>query len=424
MRARVLAAMSAVIGLGALALLVPDEVRAQNAGYSEAFVARVASPGDTGTLGRFIAVAVREGQYDQAISTTEQHLIDHPRDAKARLIAGRLYNHIGSYELARRQLQHALSIGTLSAAETAEAEDLLRRVQKALNGWTGHLALTGGVRSEWIDFDNGTDRDDIAPFGVITGLLRQDLKTATRDALIYSGTVMATRRFFDTDLSQTAGENDFLRGRGSVTWDKGLPNFGIETLRMLLSAYVRGESFSSSTQENEVGTALRFTARPTVSSFVFVGASYGYLGGSKGIFTDERLRWEAGMSQRLTGSWAIGVSVQGSHDYGDAVSGEIGRSLEGEITIGGVVYTIPERLVWTHQVGVGFGERETPDLSVGPGTVIDSDFWRLTSQHDFQIGEKQYVSLDVTYTETDYDSFTAIDRDSIEAVLSYTHIFD
>lgn len=411
-------------GITGFAVFAAGAAQAQglSSDYAAAFEARIANPSDTTILGAFIDVAVREGQYDQALSTTEQHLIAHPRDAKARLIAGRLYNHLGSYELARRQVNHALEIGTLSPEETVQAQDLLRRIEKSLSGWSGSLALTGGIRSEWIEFDNGTDRDDVSPFGRITGTLRQDLKTATRDAIIYSGVVEATHRFFDVDLSSTAGDQDYFRGRGSVTWDKGLPDLGIDSLRMLLGGYVRGESFDSNTDETEFGGSLRFTARPTVDSFVFAGITYGWIDGSQSVLADQRLNWEAGFSHRISGSWSAGIAVKGSYDY--ANGDQIGESAQVEASVGGIVYSIPERLVWTHKIGVAFGERESPDLSLGLPFMVNTDFWQVSSQHDFQIGEKQYISLDLIYSETDYDTATALDRNSLEAILSYTHIFN
>ncbi|TIW43418.1 MAG: tetratricopeptide repeat protein, partial [Mesorhizobium sp.] len=74
--------------------------------YDDAFSARIASPADNRTLAQFVTVAVNAGQYDQAISSVEQYLIKYPRDARARLAASRLYYHVGSYELARRQVQY------------------------------------------------------------------------------------------------------------------------------------------------------------------------------------------------------------------------------------------------------------------------------------------------------------------------------
>lgn len=412
------------IGLAGLATAYPRDAAAQGAeaSYAAAFDARIANPSDTTTLGAFIDIAVREGQYDQALSTVEQHLIAHPRDARARLVAGRLYHHLGSYELARRQVNHALDIGTLNEEDTAEAQDLLRRIEKAIAGWSGAVHITGGVRAEWIEFDNGTDRDDLDPFVRVMGTLRQDLKTATRDAIVYSGYVEASHRFYDVDLSVNAGDQDYVRGMASVTWDKGLPDFGIESLRMLLSGYVRGESFDSDGDDTEYGTSVRFTFRPTVDSFVYAGASFGWIDGSQNVLAEERVSWEAGASHRISGSWTAGLAIKGSHDYLDG--DEIGNAWMLEASLGGVVYTLPNQLVWTYQLSAGLGERESPDLSLGLPAVIDADFWQISSRHDFQIAEKQFISLDTTYSETDYDVGTAVDRQSLQTILSFTQTLD
>ena len=422
------ASRTALVGaMMCLAALLPGgQAHAQglDSAYAAAFAARIANPGDTATLGAFIDIAVREGQYDQALSTTEQHLIDHPRDAKARLIAGRLYNHLGSYELARRQLNHALEIGTLSPEETAEAQDLLGRVERAIEGWSYSVEATAGVRAEWIDLKTGNDRDDLDPFGELSATVRQDLKTATRDAIIYSASIAATRRFYDVDLAANAGRHDHIAGRGAITWDKGLPDFGIDSLRMLLTGYVRGETFDTNTDEVEYGTSVRFTVRPTVDSFAFAGVGYGWISESTNIIADERFRWEAGFSHRISGSWSLGIGVQGSQDF--ANGNKVGEMHEVEASVGGVVYTIPDRLVWTYQLGVALGERESPDLSFGLPFMVDSDYWRVSSRHRFQIGEKQYISLETTWTDVDYSSAlsSAVDRTSLETMVSYTHIFN
>src|ERR1700754_3399877 len=110
--------------------------------YDDAFSARIASPADNGTLAQFVTVAVNAGQYDQAISSIEQYLIKYPRDARARLAASRLYYHVGSYELARRQVQYGIEVGGLTAGEQQEAVRLLARIERALRGVTWELSLT------------------------------------------------------------------------------------------------------------------------------------------------------------------------------------------------------------------------------------------------------------------------------------------
>jgi hypothetical protein len=390
--------------------------------YADSFAARVATPGDTTALSNFINTAVREGQYDQAISTVEQHLISAPRDAKARLIAGRLYNHLGSYELARRQLRHALDIGTLTPAETDEALALLGRVERALEGWTYKLAVSGGVRYESTDRGAAGSTDFVTGFGQVKGHIRQDLKTATRDAIIYSGSFSATERVNDVDTSVVAGRDTLLDGEARITYDKGLPNTGIETLRMLVSAFTAVQTFGSNTDETAFGTAIRFTARPTVDGLAFIGAGYANLEASDGIFTEDRFSWEAGYTHRLQNGHAIGAAIRGTHDQGAGQS-NLGNSVEGEIRYGGLIYAVEDRFAWLHEIGFAVGESETPDLSLGPAVRLSSDFWRVTSAHDFQLDANQIISLDLTYREIDF-SGGINDRESFEATLYYTYSWE
>ncbi|MGE0846943.1 MAG: tetratricopeptide repeat protein [Flavobacteriaceae bacterium] len=389
--------------------------------YADAFAARIENPTDNAVLSAFVTVAVRNGQYDQAISSVEQYLINYPRDARARLTLGRLYNHIGSYELARRQLNHAIAIGDLSAPDDAEAHRLLARVERSIKGTSGSISFTAGIRSEWTDFEPGgaqADYNHVAPYGMIQGYLRQDLHNATADALIFSGSVTATERFFTRDLSMTGSSSTYVSGGASVTYDKGLPNSGIDSLRLLVSAFATFRSFDSMTRENGFGVSGRFVVRPSVETTAFVGGGWVDLSGSQGIFTDERWFYEAGITQRVWGGQAIGLKISGAQVYLSGF-GEVGHVVQGEIRYGGVVWERPDVLVWSHQLAFAVGHGEGPDLSIGPGTTISSDFWRVSSEHDFQLNERNKVSFEVGYGEIDYD-ILGRDRSTIDMLLSYT----
>jgi tetratricopeptide (TPR) repeat protein len=416
-------AVGAVMALAIAGVASADtNARAQgmDAAYADAFAARVASPGNVTILSTFINLAVRRGQYDQAVSTVEQHLIAAPRDARARLVAAQLYNHMGSYELARRQARHALNIGTLTPEETQDAEALIARAERALNGWTYGLSLSGGVRFESSERSNAADEDFTTGFGQLQGYVRQDLKTATRDAIIYSGRISATERVYDTDLTRTAGRDTYVSGLGRITYDKGLPNSGIESLRMLISVFGAVESFGSNTDETRLGTDIKFTARPTVDGLAFVSAGYANLEGSDGIFTEDRFSWAAGYSHRLPNGHAIGAAVRGTQDSGAGQS-DLGHSTEVELRYGGVLLDVPDRFVWLHEIAVAIGDDETPDLTLGPASRLQSDYWRVTSAHDFQFAPEQKISLDMTYTERE---FTILERSSFAATLYYTYAIE
>ncbi|RWL20883.1 MAG: tetratricopeptide repeat protein [Mesorhizobium sp.] len=389
--------------------------------YDDAFSARIASPADNGTLAQFVTVAVNAGQYDQAISSVEQYLIKYPRDARARLAASRLYYHVGSYELARRQVQYGIEVGGLSAAEQQEAVRLLARIERALRGVTWELALTGGVFSAFTDFEPGGAQDDdsfVSPYGRAEGFVRWDLGTPSADALVLSGSLTATQRFFTEDLSVPGAEETFIHGNAAITLDKGLPNSGIDSLRLLLSAFAVTDRFDSDIHETGVGLSGRFLVRPTVETTLFAGAGYIDLSGSKGIFADSRVFYEAGGSYRFRNGQALGLRLVGSNDFASG-AGEIGRSYMGEVRYGGVMMEVPDLFVWSHQVAFSAGHSNTPDLSFGIGTNIESDFWRIASESDFQLTEWQKVSVDLAYRETDFDIASG-DRNSFELLVSYT----
>ncbi|WP_287301333.1 tetratricopeptide repeat protein [Mesorhizobium sp.] len=415
---------SMILGFAAALLctgILPAGAQGLYPAYDDAFSARIANPTDNGALAQFVTVAVNAGQYDQAISSIEQYLIKHPRDARARLSASRLYYHVGSYELARRQAQYGLEVGDLSADEQQEAVRLLARIERALRGVTWEIALTGGMFSASTDFEPGGAEDDrtlVSPYGRAEGFIRWDLGTPSADALVLSGSLAATERFFTKDLSVPGAEETFIHGNAAITLDKGLPNSGIDSLRLLLSAFAVTDRFDSDVHETGVGLSGRFLVRPTVETTLFAGAGYIDLSSSKGIFADSRVFYEAGGSYRFRNGQALGLRLVGSTDFASG-AGEIGRSYMGEVRYGGVVMEVPDLFAWSHQVAVSAGHSDTPDLSVGIGTNIQSDFWRIASESDFQLTEWQKVSVDLAYRETDFEIASG-DRGSFELLVSYT----
>ncbi|RUV34119.1 MAG: tetratricopeptide repeat protein [Mesorhizobium sp.] len=389
--------------------------------YDDAFSARIASPADNGTLAQFVTVAVNAGQYDQAISSIEQYLIQYPRDARARLAASRLYYHVGSYELARRQVQYGIEVGGLTAGEQQEAVRLLGRIDRALRGVTWELALTGGVFSAFTNFAPGGAQDEesfVSPYGRAEGFVRWDLGTPSADALVLSGSLTATERFFTEDLSVPGSDKTFVHGNAAITWDKGLPNSGIDSLRLLLSAFTVTDRFDSDIQETGIGLGGRFLVRPTVETTLFAGGGYIDLSASQGIFADSRVFYEAGGSYRFRNGQALGLRFVGSNDFASG-SGEIGRSYSGEVRYGGLLMNVPDLFAWSHQIAFSAGHSDIPDLSVGIGTNIKSDFWRIASESDFQLTEAQKISVDLAYRETTF-AIANRDRKSFEMLMSYT----
>ncbi|WP_206631230.1 hypothetical protein, partial [Mesorhizobium sp. M7A.F.Ca.MR.362.00.0.0] len=247
---------------------------------------------------------------------------------------------------------------------------------------------------------------------------RWDLGTPSADALVLSGSLTATERFFTEDLSVPGSDKTFVHGNAAITWDKGLPNSGIDSLRLLLSAFTVTDRFDSDIQETGIGLGGRFLVRPTVETTLFAGGGYIDLSASQGIFADSRVFYEAGGSYRFRNGQALGLRFVGSNDFASG-SGEIGRSYSGEVRYGGLLMNVPDLFAWSHQIAFSAGHSDIPDLSVGIGTNIKSDFWRIASESDFQLTEAQKISVDLAYRETTF-AIANRDRKSFEMLMSYT----
>jgi len=392
--------------------------------YQDAFNNRISSPGNTESLANFVTIAVDTGQYDQALSTIEQHLITYPRDAKARLIAGRLYNHVGSYKLALRQIDYALAIGTLSADEMQQAEKLQRRVQKSLSGITGYVSFTTGVeivRSDFAPTAAISDRTDVNPYGEIYGTVRRSLNTPSDDAILLTIKARVARLFGDFDLSGGGGVFTAPSGRIALTYDKGLPNSGISSLRLAMSVYGSLYTFQSNQAIREYGVLAKFSARPSVDSLLFANFGYADLSSSDLLFTDYRLRAETGGVIRLTGKHSIGAAFRSQFDftYGGVA---VGQSFEGEFSYAGLLISKADGLTWTQRASLSAGYIELPDLNATAGTIFDGNFWMVRWDHAFEFNERNRIDLTTFYRKLNFD-VSSRDQASYGVGLSYTYTF-
>lgn len=392
--------------------------------YQDAFANRISNPRDAGSLSNFVSIAVDAGQYDQALSTLEQHLITFPRDAKSRLVAGRLYNHVGSYDLALRQIKYALSIGTLNINEIQEAEKLRDRIEKNLSGISGYISFTTGadlIHTNFASTASISDRTDINPYGEIYGVFRRSLDTPTDDALSISLRARVARLFGDFDLSGGGGAFTSPSGRLSLIWDKGLPNTGISSLRLSLSAYGDYYGYQSNATIQEYGIFARFTAQPSADSTVFANFGYADLSASDLLFTDYRLRAQAGATYRISAEHAIGAAVRSQFDYTyDGL--DVGKSIDGEISYAGLLISQPDGITWTHRASFGGGHLNLPDLNATAGTTFDGNFWLARWDHAFELNERNRIDLTTFYRKLKLDDASR-DQSSYGVGLSYTHIF-
>lgn len=416
-----LAAFCTAILAGATA--TPAMAQSSESAYQRAFASRVANPGETSALSAFVNVAVEAGQYDQALSTIEQHLIDYPLDAKAHLVAARLYNHVGSYELSARHLEFALEIGTLDDRDERAAERLLRSVERAIAGITGYLNLTAGVRSESIDFAPTApwaDRTDINGFLLASGQLRFDLNTSTNNAILLSGEIGTRRRFGDFNFDGIGGVYTAPHGTLAATLDVGLPTDLLPTLRGQLSVYGSHETFDAGFYRNIYGVLGRLTALPTADSFVYAEVGYGWLGASSTpLLEDNRFSFEAGATYRLVGSHTVGIAGRGHIDYMSGF-GRVGHLYEVELSYAGQVYAFADGPVWTQQAGIAMGEAQLPNFIVGPAFPFSADYWLTYWTHSLQINENNRVDLDLTYRETTFSVATSRNQSKFDVSLSYT----
>lgn len=396
---------------------------AQDVDYESAFAARVAQPGDALVLGQFLSIAIQNGQYDQAISTIEQHLIDHPRDAQARLILARLYYHVGSYELAARHLGHAISIGTLSAEELADAQALAQDVEERLQGIAMMLFLTGGVRAVSTDYvtDFYDDRIETNPFGRLGGQVVIDLMTPTNDSLTLEGSLGVTRRFGDFDLSGDGTIYTAIMGDFAITLSKGLPGI-TPTLREDFAIYGDFETFDDGIVRQEYGVSKRLSVRPSAESQLFVEGALGWLGASTDILGEYRGHLEAGGVVRLDNGARAGVAARGFVDF-DSLWAPIGHTGEVEVSYANELMTEPDKYVWSHRLSAAIGVLSVPDiLMIEPN--FEGYYWRAAWDHAITFENGHRVNLGVSYRDTTFTSEPDRSTRVLAGSASYTVVID
>lgn len=416
-----IAALSAFLFTG----LAFAQAHAQSfdARYQEAFARRVGNPGETSALSGFVRIAVEAGQYDQALSTIEQHLIDYPLDAKAHLIAGRLYHHVGSRELAARHLEYALDIGGLDDSDRLAAERLLTRAYQTLAGMSGYLDVTAGIRSESIDFAPTApwaDRTDYNPFIVASGQVRFDLESSTNNAIILFGEVGARRRFGDFNFDGVGGVYSAPHGRAGITLDMGLPTDLIPTLRGQVTGYGWHETFDANLFRRAYGATARLTAAPTANTFVYTEAGYAWLGESAApLLEDDRYTFEAGATWRIARSHTIGLAGRGYVDRRRGF-GKVGHLYEAELSYAGQVFAFENGAIWTQNAGVAIGDLEVPNIVLGPAFPYFGDYWRAYWAHSLQIDDISRIDLDISYRKSEFSNLPIRNQSKFDISLSYT----
>ncbi len=430
------------------ALMAGLAVPAEAGEYDDLFRERYDRPQDVGVLGQFVSQAVLVGQYDQAISTLEQHLVKYPRDARAKFNLAKVYANVGSWELTKRNLQDALEIGDLTPEETATAEKLLARTNGALAGFEWTLDATVGVKSTWLDTDepypfgsggNGwRDRQDWNPYVAASGSLRMDLDTPLNDALIWSGGFLAERRYEDINqgnFNPFSGPNfggTYLHNRGqmALTLDKGIETTAVDSIRVQTGVFAEWRTYNPSVTDVALGTSVRLIVQPSVDTAVYVEGKYANLEQGRNISADHRFQAEVGTSWRLTYEHSIGIAGKYVTDITNGGT-QISENREIEFRYSGLLPARPFGSVWTHQIGVAGGDFRGRDASLLAFFVPDPSkghYWKADWTHTFQFDGQNSISVGYEFKRVDFDSdsgFFFFDNDYLthSVGVSYTKSF-
>lgn len=405
--------------------------------FEDVFQERYDSPEDVGVLGRFVSKAVEVGQYDQAISTLEQHLVKYPRDARARLNLASVYANTGSWELAARNLEVALSVGDLTPEETKQAEELAAKVNGALNGFEWVLDMTVGIRSKWLDVEDSNnewkDRQDWNPFAAVNTALKIDLDTPLDDVLVISASGLVERRY--EDINQ-GGNDPFTpifefdgiggiyahhRGRIAVTLDKGVPVVELDAMRIQFTAFGQFRTYNPSVSEVALGSSVRAIVQPSVDTSFYGDVSYANLEQSTNLSANHRFGAEVGASRRLTAEHTVGMAARYQREFTDGGT-TVNRQREIELNYAGV---LPYRMfgaLWTHQVAGAIGDFRTKDGAFNPAfaTAGTGTYWRASWDHAFHLDGYNRINLGYSVRESDYDlpPFAFFDPGSMSHTLS------
>lgn len=407
---------------------------AMAAGLDDAFTRRYDAPEDVFALGAYVSRAVADGEYDQAISTLEEHLVRYPEDGRARLGVARLYANVGSWDLARDQAAAALASGHLSATEAREAEALARRADQAAKGIEWFVDLGAGAEFNRFDVDTPSgswrDRSVFGGYGRIAGAVRLDLGTPRGDALVVSAEGKVVRRYEDAHLGTgpTLGLADgrivnALEGRLGAIWDIGLPVTVLDAARLQLGATAQYGTVHPGITIRAMGGLARVVLQPSVDTRVHAEYAYDDLSASTGISADRRHRLEAGASLRLAANHVVSVAARGSYEYaGSARSGEIE---EAEIAYAGLLPFSPFALAWSHEVSLAAGRFATFSAPPAPTTTLSGNFWRAEWAHVFEIDNRNRFEIFYSATRRDFDQPAIAGYGSVIHALGvgFTHRF-
>ena len=397
--------------------------------YDNAFDLRVTDIGSRTALDSFVIEAVNQGQYDQALSTLEEIILRNPSDIGARIALARVYYQISSYDLAAAHIEQALLTAGWEAFQK-EIEDLKAKVERAQAGWDFVVTITGGVDYKKVTqtvFDgtppSETDGSITAPFGMINGVVIRDLETASSDEIRVGGIFRYVKSLGDQDFDNSFDRYNRYKGRGYITYSKGLPDI-VDTLRADLTAYADVDRQGDARQINEYGGGLQLSVQPTVESQIRTFVGYGWFGSSINYYTDHMLSFGASGEYRVAPGVALGVYATGFKGWG--VSPEpsgftpsfeyTGYDFETEgFEVGGSVshllWVFEDGRSWVHEAGVRYGQANVLDYASLEDalpfySMVDRETWEVFWNHTVQIVTDTALDFGVYYGESKFKNST------------------
>lgn len=401
--------------------------------YNNAFDLRVTDIGSRTALDSFVVEAVRQGQYDQALSTLEEIILRNPSDIGARIALARVYYQISSYDLAAAHIEQALLTAGWEAFQK-EIEELKAKIDRAQSGWDYILTVSGGVDYKKVSqtiFDGSTTKADAsitAPYGMVNGVVIHDLETASADEIRVGGVFRYIRNVGDLDFDTNYENFDHYKGKAYVTYSKGLPDL-IDTLRVDLTGYAQFDRQDSARQIDTYGVKTQVSVRPSVESQLWAFIDYGWQGSSQDYYTEHRLTYGIQGEYRIAPGVALGAYLSASREWGEAPdgyafpSGETAFETDGyEVgaSVSHLLWIFEDGRSWTHEAGVRYTDGNVFDYALindllfsSTAGLIDRSAWEVFWNHTVQIRTDTLLDFGVYYGEAEYSgsSFT-YDRDS------------
>ncbi len=400
--------------------------------YNNAFDLRVTDIGSRTALDSFVVEAVRQGQYDQALSTLEEIILRNPADIGARIALARVYYQISSYDLAAAHIEQALLTAGWEAFQK-EIEELKAKIERAQSGWDYILTVSGGIDYKKVSqtipdgFPTESDGSITAPFGMINGVVIRDLETASSDEIRVGGVFRYIRNIGDLDFDSIYDTYDQYKGRAYITYSKGLPDL-IDTLRVDLTGYADFDRQASVRQVNTYGVKAQASIRPTVESQLWAFVDYGWQGSSQDFYTDHRLTYGVQGEYRIAPGVALGAYASGYHEWGETPapyafpSGDDKFETDGyEIgtSVSHLLWVFEDGRSWVHEGGVRYTEGSILDYGALNDVVwlnaslVDRSAWEVFWNHNVQIRSDTMFDFGVYYGEAKFRNSTAsFDRNS------------